>query len=230
MLHRSFILSFLFFTLLHVSMAGRYIYELKRHFGNPSCFSNWQTNLYEKYIDWSILRCLLEKPLPGITGKVRIQLFEDLGTRVAKTRLSSSDSVSGGWSHHSAWSSLAWRVILATVERNTGESNLAQTIFELFFPVSDSQKNSWSLNSVISGQLSWPSLDWVNCRVAWGHAHSYRSHTAGFKITKKESKLGCEEVPTDVTKLKSSQKIGNCLDAARSSGLSTDDVFMAGHR
>ena len=40
MLHRSFILSFLFFTLLHVSMAGRYIYELKRHFGNPSCFSN----------------------------------------------------------------------------------------------------------------------------------------------------------------------------------------------
>ena len=31
MLHRSFILSFLFFTLLHVSMAGRYIYECKRH-------------------------------------------------------------------------------------------------------------------------------------------------------------------------------------------------------
>ena len=31
MLHRSFLLSFLFFTLLHISMAGRYIYELKRH-------------------------------------------------------------------------------------------------------------------------------------------------------------------------------------------------------
>merc|ERR1712004_887095 len=36
MLHRSFLLSFLFFTLLHISMAGR---------------------------------CLLEKPLPGVTGK-----------------------------------------------------------------------------------------------------------------------------------------------------------------
>lgn len=80
MLHRSSLFSLLFFTLMHFSMAGRYIYV-----GNRSCFSNWQTNLYAKDIDWSILRCLLEKPLPGITGKVRIQLFEDLGTRVAKT-------------------------------------------------------------------------------------------------------------------------------------------------
>ena len=224
MLHRSF----LFFTLMHVSMAGRYIYECKRHVFQIDKQIYMQKILIDQF--WGA--CWKNPCLESLERWEYNYLptLEELGTRVAKTRLSSSDSVSGGWSHHSAWSSLAWRVILATVERNTGESNLAQTIFELFFPVSDSQKNSWSLNSVISGQLSWPSLDWVNCRVAWGHAHSYRSHTAGFKITKKESEYGCEEVPTDVTKLKSSQKIGNCLDAARSSGLSTDDVFMAGHR
>ena len=217
MLHRSF----LFFTLMHVSMAGRYIYECKRHVFQIDKQIYMQKILIDQF--WGA--CWKNPCLESLERWER-NFLKNLGQEI----IIQSDSVSGGWSHHSAWSSLAWRVIHATVEGDTGESNWAQTIFELFFPVSDSQKNSWSHHSLISGQLSWPSLDWVNCRVAWGHAHSYRSHTAGFKITKKESEYGCEEVPTDVTKLKSSQKIGNCLDAARSSGLSTDDVFMAGHR
>merc|ERR1711962_351925 len=112
MLHRSFLLSFLFFTLLHVSMAGR---------------------------------CLLEKPLPGVTGK-------EVG------------------------------LIIVPGAHLPGES---------YLPL---------LREI---QASYPGPLWIGSTAEW---------------------LGDMPTPIEVT-----QQIGSCLDAARSSGLSTDDVFMAGH-
>ena len=80
-------------------------------------------------------------------------------------------------------------------------------------------------------QASYPGPLWIGSTAEWlGDMPTPIEVTQQVSKSQKRKKIWSEEVPTDVSKLKSSQKIGNCLDAARSSGLSTDDVFMAGHR
>jgi len=144
MLHRSSLFSLLFFTLMHVSMAGR---------------------------------CLLEKPLPGITGK-------EVGLII----------VPGAHLPGESYMPLLREIQVKAI-------GLKQYLNHFFL--------SLTLKRIVDPitplfQASYPGPLWIGSTAEW---------------------LGDMPTPIEVT-----QQIGNCLDAARSSGLSTDDVFMAGHR